>query len=232
MPNWCSNSLYVSGDSDKVNEFKGWVIAEVNDTEIVRDENYNAVLGENGEPLTKEVIRNKFTFEKLFPTPKELLADVDPIPHKEGEDDETYEIRMNELMEKYGACGWYNWRVSNWGTKWDASESDWDLEEGLLTVHFNTAWAPPIGWLENVSAQFPELKFEMLFQEEGQGFCGRADGVDGMVEWQDGAVILHDEEGLEVEWDSDADRYKYVETGVVIDDEDFWPIEHNPFSDI
>ena len=55
------------------------------------------------------------------------------------------------------------------------------------------------------------------------------DGIEGMVEWQDGAVILHDEDGLEVEWDSESDRYKYVESGVIIDDEDFWPIEHNPF---
>lgn len=229
MPNWCSNSLYVSGDSDKVNEFKGWVITEVKDTEIVRDESYNAVLDETGNPVMKEVIREKFTFEKLFPTPLELVADVDPIPHKEGEDDEAYQIRMNELMEKYGASGWYNWRVSNWGTKWDACESDWDLDEGDMTIHFQTAWAPPIGWLENVSAQFPELTFKMLFQEEGQGFCGRADGVDGMVDWQDGAVILQDEDGLDVEWDSETDRYKYVESGVIIDDEDFWPIEHNPF---
>lgn len=229
MPNWCSNSLYVSGDSDKVKEFKDWVITETTHTEIVRDEKYNAVLGENGEPLTKEVMLEKFTFEKLFPTPLELLADVDPIPHKEGEDDEAYKARLEQLQEKYGHTGWYNWRVSNWGTKWDACESEWDLDDEELTIHFQTAWAPPIGWLENVSAQFPELVFKMTFQEEGMGFCGRADGVDGIVEWQDGDVILQDEEGLEVMWDSELDRYKYVESGDVIDDEDFWPIEHNPF---
>ena len=231
MPNWCSNSLYVSGDSDKVKEFKEWVITDVTDNQIVRDENYNAVLGEDGQPLMKEVILEKFTFDKLFPTPKELLADVDPIPHKEGEDAEAYGKRMHELIEKYGHSGWYNWRVSNWGTKWDASESDWDLDEGEFTVHFQTAWAPPIGWLENVAAQFPELTFKMPFQEEGMGFCGRADAVDGIVDWQDGEVILQDEDGLEVEWDSESERYKYVESGEIIDDEDFWPIEHNPFSD-
>lgn len=231
MPNWCSNSLYVSGDADKVNEFKNWVIIERNTTEIIRDENYNAVLDEKGEPVTKEVIREHFTFEKLFPTPSELLADVDPIPHKDGEDDEAYKNRMNELIEKYGHCGWYNWRVSNWGTKWDACEGDWDLDEGEMRIYFNTAWSPPIGWLENVCAQFPELEFKMLFEEEGMGYCGRADGVDGIVEWQDGDVVMQDEEGLEVMWDSEAERYKYVESGDIIDDEDFWPISHNPFND-
>jgi hypothetical protein len=69
----------------------------------------------------------------------------------------------------------------------------------------------------------------MTFQEEGMGFCGRADGADGIVEWEEGGVVLHDEEGLEVEWDTETDRYKYVESGEIIDDEDFWPIEHNPF---
>jgi hypothetical protein len=41
---------------------------------------------------------------------------------------------------------------------------------------------------------------------------------------------LEDEDGLAVEWDSELDRYKYVESGEIIDDEDFWPIEHNPFA--
>lgn len=231
MPNWCSNSLYVSGDTDKVNEFKNWVIVERNTTEIIRDENYNAVLKENGEPLTKEVMREFFTFEKLFPTPIELLAEVDPIPQKEEETPEEYKSRMDYLTEKYGYCGWYNWRVSNWGTKWDACEGDWELNEGEFTAYFDTAWGPPIGWLENVSAQFPELTFKMFFQEEGVGFAGRADGVDGIVEWEDGEAKTEDEDGREVEWDSELERYKYVDNGEIIDDEDFWPITVNPFND-
>lgn len=230
MPNWCSNSLYVSGDTDKVNEFKEWVITETTTNEIVRDESYNAVLGENGEPSTKEVIIEKFTFDKLFPTPKELIADVDPLPKKEGESNKEYNSRIEKLAEKYGHTGWYGWRIDNWGTKWDASESDWSLDDTGMTIYFDTAWSPPIGWLENVSAQFPELTFKMLFQEEGVGYCGRADGKDGIVEWQDGPAISTDEAGEEVKWDIDIERYKYVESGVIID-EDFFPLAFNPFDD-
>ena len=40
---------------------------------------------------------------------------------------------------------WYNWRLQNWGTKWDCYEVDIDdseLEYGF-EVTFDTAWSPP-----------------------------------------------------------------------------------------
>ena len=40
---------------------------------------------------------------------------------------------------------WYNWRVQNWGTKWDCytlEMDDTDLPHGF-EVTFETAWSPP-----------------------------------------------------------------------------------------
>jgi hypothetical protein len=45
--------------------------------------------------------------------------------------------------------GWYSWRVSNWGTKWEINEDDPDVEvtesKGVYSfyVFFQSAWAPP-----------------------------------------------------------------------------------------
>ena len=68
---------------------------------------------------------------------------------------------------------WYDWRLENWGTKWDASDIDWQgLEEndnGTVTIHlsFQTAWSPPEGIFDalnkdfEVQADFEECGVEM-----------------------------------------------------------------------
>jgi hypothetical protein len=57
----------------------------------------------------------------------ELLAWMVPEPKYEGDQD------------------WYNWRVNNWGTKWDISDVYFEhqAEEDQIQFSFSTAWAPP-----------------------------------------------------------------------------------------
>ena len=39
---------------------------------------------------------------------------------------------------------WYDWRVQNWDTKWDAYDVEVvDPDPENLEIEFNTAWAPP-----------------------------------------------------------------------------------------
>lgn len=40
---------------------------------------------------------------------------------------------------------WYDWCVSNWGTKWDITDPCvvHDTEEDSITISFDSAWAPP-----------------------------------------------------------------------------------------
>lgn len=72
---------------------------------------------------------------------------------------------------------WYGWNVDNWGTKWDVSDGNFDLEEDGLSGHgwFNTAWGPPIAAFEKLQ----ELGFSIdaLYHECGMGFAGT---------WEDG----------------------------------------------
>ena len=41
--------------------------------------------------------------------------------------------------------GWYDWRVNNWGTKWDITDVYFEnqAEEDSIEFSFCTAWAPP-----------------------------------------------------------------------------------------
>ena len=47
---------------------------------------------------------------------------------------------------------WYNWRVENWGTKWDVGgETEGHVErisENSVSISFESAWNPPIEFYE------------------------------------------------------------------------------------
>jgi hypothetical protein len=127
---------------------------------------YNSLLVE-GEP--KEIKRfkvkakkgkNLLSFEKFLPTPKELLNQQSPPKN---------EVVARKKTKKYGAKDWYDWRIKNWGTKWDTRPDNTELNqnnENSIEYHFDTAWSPPENWLTTISKMFPGLKFELHAEEE------------------------------------------------------------------
>ena len=69
---------------------------------------------------------------------------------------------------------WYNWRVQNWGTKWDCydlSIDDSDMPHGF-EVNFNTAWSPPEGVHYAISEQFDDLSMSWFYDEPGCEIAG------------------------------------------------------------
>ena len=82
---------------------------------------------------------------------------------------------------------WYNWSCENWGTKWDACDSYVnESEPQCFSVGFDSAWAPPINWLRNIMHDYPNLEFELEYDEPGMCFGGKTI-VHGAQE------IFHDE---------------------------------------
>lgn len=69
----------------------------------------------------------------------------------------------------------YDWRIDNWGTKWDADSFDVNLcPDGTLSANFDTAWSPPIGVMTRLAERFPSLSFRLFYEEGGAGFTGCA----------------------------------------------------------
>ena len=115
-----------------------------------------------------------------------------------------------EMMKKFADCvnngdlfqtfipmpenepDWYGWHVKYWGTKWDVSEGNFDLELDGLSGNgwFNTAWGPPIAAFEALQ----ELGFSIdaLYHECGMGFAGT--WVDGEEHCVDSYYDLFQEE--------------------------------------
>ena len=95
---------------------------------------------------------------------------------------------LNEKM--YGHKDWYNWSIDNWGTKWDAGESETNHDtENELHVSFDTAWSPPTPWLQKVTEKYKLLKFTLEYTEEGMGFEGKTFARNG--EMQDNCMQVN-----------------------------------------
>jgi len=75
---------------------------------------------------------------------------------------------------------WYNWNISNWGTKWDANDVTFTLDEDTLHYTFSTAWSPPAQIFTAVSTANPDLHFRFVFEEE-QGWGGVVEAKAGVM---------------------------------------------------
>jgi hypothetical protein len=72
---------------------------------------------------------------------------------------------------------WYDWRVNNWGTKWDISTEGLEfIDNGdgtaEITGWFESAWSPPIGAYEKFCDDMDNCSLEAYYEEGGMCFVG------------------------------------------------------------
>ena len=84
---------------------------------------------------------------------------------------------------------WYQWRVNNWGTKWDISDEGLEFTDNgdgtsSITGWFDSAWSPPIEayntWLDDND----NCSLYATYEEGGMDFAGIYD--DGHDEYMEG----------------------------------------------
>ena len=158
MPNWCWNHLEVSGDEIQLREFveKSLVSPEKNE---IHD-------------------RTEFSFNGTHPMPEDLNITCGTQTQEEKE-----QAMLNEA--KYGYPDWYQWKCAEWGTKWDACEPNIDHNDiNYFCVSFESAWSPPIAWIDNIMQDFPDLCFTLEYEEPGMCFGGRL-SAQYEVMWDD-----------------------------------------------
>lgn len=102
------------------------------------------------------------------------------------------QLSLKENQQLFGALvprpadqeeNWYNWNISNWGTKWEANIIDWDrTSDTEIYISFDTAWAPPIAFYDSVMNE--GWNIEAQYYECGMGFVGQyAEGNDDYYEY-------------------------------------------------
>lgn len=163
MPNWCLNEVRIDGPAKDMR-----ILSEAFGCH-----------------------ENLFSFNSFMPVPKELEniteggllnTDTSSIYYYKNLDDGKRMVpveKQKELMKKYGACTSYDWKVRNWGCKWDASlcsnvhtevseNGDW----GSIEVTFETPWGPPEGIYEKIVDMFPDVNIDWFYKEPNMRLSG------------------------------------------------------------
>lgn len=202
MPNWCDNTVEVVGSKEVLET----ILAKA------KDEN------------------QPFSFQKLVPQP-DSLGDTKHYGKKKSANDEAEWANALAGNRKYAYTDWYNWRLGNWGTKWDLDFDTTQISKIVPTtdgkqfkfeIGYSTAWSPALAFWQNLSEQFP-IKVKNLYAEEGVGYLGRAfieDGelddecIDITPEIYKSLGVPLDEDGC-VDWDNadEYDLYDYFKEG-------------------
>lgn len=111
-------------------------------------------------------------------------------------------------------ASWYEWRIENWGTKWELEEVDSeeadqvvdDENPELATYFFDTAWDPPIAFVATISTQFPALTFILSYDEPTMGFGGAIRLRDGQMN------TLAEGHSRSEQWDENDEPIEFVQT--------------------
>lgn len=97
---------------------------------------------------------------------------------------------------------WYSWHVDHWGTKWDVFFGDITLSDSNdnanFQMWFDTAWSPPLTFVNSVSELYPLLSFRCAYSEGGMAFAGYTDIKAGVAD--------DEYEVSEVNWDYPKDE--------------------------
>ena len=133
-----------------------------------------------------EIIGPKHKVDALIKGAKEgeFINTLYPMP-KELED--TQSTSDEEVMKKQpvvdGFNNWYDWRVANWGTKWDVDIYDGSIQEQeelfgpddgdkRVTFGFDSAWSPPIHACETYLQNNNDMSIKLTYYEPGCDFMG------------------------------------------------------------
>ena len=83
--------------------------------------------------------------------------------------------------KRYGAKDWYDWSRINWGTKWNAYNTDLEyIDECEVVIYFQTAWSGVSDIIKELTERYPQLIFEYAYSDEDMGYnCGNGYGEDG-----------------------------------------------------
>jgi len=135
--------------------------------------NYLDLTHSNPQMITRAInaLKRGEFLQEFVPCPKELKEAVAGSFADEAEQ-KKLEDQHKSNSEKFGYPTWYEFCVSEWGTKWDVESNDiYDQTEISFSANFDSAWAPPVNAMEKLS----DLGFEvrLCYYEPGMGFCGK-----------------------------------------------------------
>ena len=125
------------------------------------------------EKIVKEEKEDNGLLNFFHPMPKQLEGTTSPSSSAD---------KPQPMVE--GFDNWYDWRVENWGTKWELCEfygvdrqyhSEQNEGESTITFGFDSAWAPPINAYEQFLRDNEDCSLKAWYYEGGCDFMGEWD---------------------------------------------------------
>ncbi|MDP2692721.1 MAG: hypothetical protein Q8O88_03735 [bacterium] len=114
------------------------------------------------------------SMQNILPCPIELLGVTSPVRAENGENEQQFKDRVARHKRIYGHEDWYSWKTAKWGCKWDINADLTFSTETSVQYMFDSPWTPPTAFIETASEKFPNLKFELEYDEPGCCFRGTA----------------------------------------------------------
>ena len=155
MPNWCDNQVTITGPNSVIDKIEN----------IVNEP-------DNIDLSSKEKGETPGLLQFFHPMPEELEGTTSPSSSAK---------KPQPMVE--GFDNWYDWRVENWGTKWELCEfygvdrqhlND-SLDESIISFAFSSAWAPPINAYEQFLRDNENCSLKAYYYEGGCDFMGEWD---------------------------------------------------------
>lgn len=170
----------------------------------------------------KDLVRNSFSDDWAT----EVVSRIKKYIDEGGTDDwdKVYEAGKQYMYnrEHYGCYTWYEWCCRHWGTKWNACEPDWSLDDGMLV--FQTAWSAPFPVIEALAQKYPDLEFTHRWADEDIGSnCGEmwwSEGCGSDIDIGDERTFAMSVWGYtEDDFDDDEEEYETSYGDVAVDND-------------
>jgi len=131
----------------------------------------------------KDIFTGESVFTQIIPEPDwantPLLTSDNHYGTKYGNDGElpvwNEEYGKRLIFQSTGITDqrWYDWRLQNWDTKWDAYDVEvTDDDPENLEIEFNTAWSPPTAICNQIREDFPDIAISWFYDEPGMEIAG------------------------------------------------------------
>ena len=154
MPNWCHNrvDIYIE-DEKNIEKFLDFIKGKDEDGNEL-EFSFASIIPEPDYKTTPVA--------RTFPAIKAGMADTE---------EEKEVLLKNEPTIKED--NWWDWRIQNWGTKWNLDNDVVINEDGnCLEIIFDTAWGPPNGIFEALRDHELVDSISWFYDEPGMQFAG------------------------------------------------------------
>lgn len=226
MPNHIVNQLVIIAKKKRVQEVLLFIKGETDEDGTVRYVDFNKIVpmpqdlfidsSSEGDRGMKYLLAKQ---KRYFLTPEERKTITDFEESDAERQEKAIKLGRQYLrnIANYGHKDWYDWSLVNWGTKWNAYDTQMTSPN---VITFNTAWSGVPALIQKLSEMFPDVTFEYTYADEDTG------SNTGKGSFQNGESDMfypetHSKEAFEIAFEmrpylrdyyvSTEDGYRYVD---------------------